>query len=197
MTQPRKERFVDRIRYHDPREIEPLLDWCQTNARQKPRNVVAVGLAYVEGLNEHQIAAATVVERGAPVRIEFPNARRRAAIAAAERVPLEIHEPAWLAAAAEALIAQTEGLKNGDYLYRAKRRFNLPQRPDLIRALVAEAAKEACGTHLSCASLNQSRVAALREEGLTLALFGSGHAHSWAARLAAAELQLQLPRRTT
>ena len=196
MTRARKERFVDRIRCHDPREIEPLLDWCVTNAQRKPGHVVAVGLAYAYGLNEHQIAATTLVEGEAPVTIEFPDARRRAAIADAAHLPLILDEPDWLAEAAVGLASEAQKLGPGDLLYRARRRTNIPLQPTYIRRLVAAAADEACGTRISCLTLNHSRVAALREAGLTFALFGSGHAHSWAARLAAAELELRLPRRT-
>lgn len=197
MKQPRRERFVDRIRYHDPRQIEPLLDWCESQAERRPGNVAAVGLAYVEGLNEHQIAAARLVNRGAPVGIEYPDARRQAAIARAPHIQLSLAEPNWLAVAAGALVDQSRGLAEGDYFYRSRDQFRLPRSAQYIRTLVAEAAREACGIRLTCAALNQSRVAALREAGLLLALFGSGYAHSWAARLGAAELVLRLPRRTT
>lgn len=196
MTNARRERFADRIRCHDPREIEPLLDWCERNVRRRPGHVVAVGLAYVHGLNEQQIVAATLDDREAPVRIGFPDARRQTAIVTAARLPLTLDEPDWLAEAAVGLAAEAQELGPGDLLYRVRRRTNIPLRASYIRRLVSEAAYEACGTRISCLTLNHSRVAALREAGLPLALFGSGHAHAWAARLAAAELDLLLPRRT-
>ncbi len=186
---------MNRVRHHADAEIDGLLAWCVTHAQTRPGEVVAIGLAYVHGLNERQIAAATLAKNDGWVTIEFPLARRSAEIVAAKRADLVLDEPAWLAQAAVALAAEAERLGPGKLLYRRRRRVDIPLGPGFVRGLVAEAARAACGTRMSCKTLNQSRIAAVRRVGLPFALFGSGYADSWAARLTAAELALRLPRR--
>ena len=185
---------MNRIRYHQDAETDALFGWCETNARARPGHVTAVGLAYVHGLNEHQIAACTLVD-ARPTAIEYPLARRASEFAGAERALLVFGKPAWLAVAADTLAAKANTLGPGPLLYRARRRVNVPLSPDFIRDLVAEASRAACGTRMSCATLNQTRIAAVRQAGLPFALFGSGYADSWAARLTAAELAPRLPRK--
>ena len=74
----------DRVRYHSPALIEKLLEWCEANALARARAVVAIGLAYIYGLNEHQIAAARLAPKDTAVTITYPLARREAEIDNAE-----------------------------------------------------------------------------------------------------------------
>jgi hypothetical protein len=186
---------VSRVRHHGDAEIDALLVWCEANALRRARHVVAVGLAYVHGLNAHQIAASSLTEADPWVAIAVPLARRAAEIAVAKRATLVLDEPAWLRLAAATLAAESGRQGPGSLLFRVRRRVNVPLRPDYIRVLVAEAGRGACMTRMSCKTLNQSRIAAVRRAGLPFALFGNGYADSWAARLTAAELALRLPRR--
>jgi hypothetical protein len=177
--------------------IENLLIWCETNAASEASKVVAVGLAYVHGLNEHQIAAATAATSGNQTTIEFPLARRAAEIVYAERASLVLNEPGWLATAAAVLTRSQTTFEDEARLYRGRSRLNLPTSAGHVRKLVAAAGHSSSGVRVSCASLNRSRVVALRRAGLPFALYGIGYAISWAARLAAAESVVLMPRSTT
>jgi hypothetical protein len=187
---------MGRVRHHPDALIDALLDWCEANAREQAEAVVAVGLAYVHGLNAHQIAATTIKATGESISIEYPCRRRAAEIALAERATIVLDEPHWLAQSATVLTEEADRLAPGALLYRTRRRLNVPLGPGYVRKRVAEAGRAACGMHVSCKTLNDSRIAAVRREGLVFALFGSGYANSWAARLGAAEFTLLLPRRT-
>jgi hypothetical protein len=187
----------DSYRYHPPELIETLLNWCHQRAAERPREVLAVGLSYGYGLNEHQIAAAVVVAAEPPATIEYALARRASKLASADRSELCLEEPDWLAAAAACLLNESNRQPAPALLYQAARRINVPLGPAYIRNLVARAGAEAAGARVSCSTLVGSRTHALRTSGLTFALQEIGHAPGWAARLARAEPVLLIPRRVS
>ena len=181
-----------RVRYHQEEAVELLLDWCAEHAAACPDVVTAVGLAYIYGLNEHQIAAATIVERRGPVVIDYPQARRAADIRGAEHTSLALDEPDWLAQAASRLAADA---LPGALLFRKRRRVNIPMSAGFIRALVADAGRAACGLKMSCTTLNHTRIAAVRKAGFPFALHSLGYTDSWEGQLVAADLAPLMPRK--
>ena len=182
----------DRVRYHSPALIEKLLEWCEANALARARAVVAIGLAYIYGLNEHQIAAARLAPKDTAVTITYPLARREAEIDNAEFGTLVLDTPEWLGEAAAHL---TAGSNTGQLLYRPQNRMQIPVRATVIRKLVADAAAEATGVRMTVATLVSSRTVAAQRVGTPLALHGIGYAPTWSARLAVASPSLILPRK--
>ena len=183
----------DRVRHHPQTVIENLLDWCENNALTSPAAVSALGLAYVRGLNEHQMAAATLSCAELP-EIRHPLARRAAEIRAAEWETARLDEPEWLAAAIRRLTAERSA---GSLLFQPRNRFGVPVRPAQIATLASTAASEATGVRVTISTLVSSRAVAVREAGLPLALHGIGYAPTWAARLVGARPVLILPRRVS
>jgi hypothetical protein len=179
-----------RVRYHAAPQIEKLLDWCETNAAREPGAAAAVGLAYLWGLNEHQIAATRLSSRTA-MSLTYPRSRRRREISKAPRVEIPVGEVAWMATAVAHL---ADEIKDGHLLFRPRNRIQIPIRAERIRALVESAADDATGTNMTVATLVSSRVVAAQAEKLPLALFGTGYAPSYAARLAVARPALILSR---
>src|SRR4051794_26087476 len=105
----------DRVRHHPPELIDELLNWCVRQATARPAEVLATGLAYVHGLNEHQLAHAAVLQVDPKVALRYPLARRVAEIRGAERAQLTLDAPAWLADAASTIAGE---LKLGAFLFR-------------------------------------------------------------------------------
>lgn len=182
----------DRVRYHSPALIDKLLDWCEANSLARARAVVAIGLAYIYGLNEHQIAAARLASETTTVTITYPLARREAEIGNAELGQLTLDTPDWLRGAVAQL---TAGSKAGQLLYRPPNRMQIPVRAAVIRKLVADAVAEATGVRMTVATLVSSRTVAAQRLGTPLALHGIGYAPTWSARLAVASPSLILPRK--
>lgn len=180
----------DRVRHHPPELIALLLGWCAANARTRAAEVLAVGLAYVHGLNRHQLAHAVITQAGDAVTVRYPLARRVAEIRRAAYAELTLDAPDWLAGAAG---SATAGAEPGTLLFRKRGIVRVPVNPQVIDRLVGQAGAEATGCQISVQSLNSSRVAAVRAAGTPLALHEIGYSPRWAARLTQARTTLILP----
>jgi hypothetical protein len=187
--------MMEYVRHHPKRLIEQLLDWAAANAEKNPAAVIAIGLAYLHGLNEHQIAAARV-SRAATLTITYPRARRRREIVdpSTPWTELAVGSVNWLGQAAAQLVEQ---VADGELLIRPGRRMQIPVHAGAIRRLVTQSAATATGTRMTVATLVSSRVIAVQEARLPFALYRTGHAASWSARLLLARPALILPRQVT
>jgi hypothetical protein len=183
----------DRVRYHPRDLLNRLLDWCIAHASERPREVLAVGLAYVHGLNAHQMANLTV-HSVAPVTIAYPEARRIGEIKTAPFKPLLLDTPDWLAAAAAIV---TRGAADGAFVFRSPVSMRVPMKAEAISALVRRAGADATGCRVTAQTLNGSHVVALREAGTPLALHEIGRSPTWTARLITATPVLILPEPAT
>jgi hypothetical protein len=181
----------DRVRFHPRAQIDKLLDWCETNAARNAPAVAAIGLAFLWGLNEHQIAATRLVSK-LTLTLAYPQARRRLEIAAAARAEIEVASVTWMA---EAVGHLAKKICDGKLLYQPGNRMQIPAPAKRIRQLVQCAAGEATGMEMTVRTLASSRVVAAQELGTPLALFGTGYAPSYAARLAVARPALILSRK--
>src|SRR5262245_31865621 len=107
---------MSRIRHHSQRQIELTLDWCEQNAALRAAEVSRIGLAYVHGLNEHQIARTRLLETAPRLALSFPLARRAREILTAPAELLPIEEPAWLELAVRRLAGTID--PDAPWLYR-------------------------------------------------------------------------------
>src|SRR5437660_1625356 len=64
------------VRHYPSEVIDRLLNACSTQAEEQPEAVLATGLAYVGGLNKHQIAASRWDCCADPLRVSYPEAIR-------------------------------------------------------------------------------------------------------------------------
>jgi len=183
-----------RLRHHTEPEITNLLRWCAKNAHVRPAEVTAIGLAYIFGLNEHQIASAEIADATTPVRISVPLAKRRSEIRDAERIQITLDKPEWLACAASTLTHQDRG-QSGALLYTHRGRTIAPVTADYIRRVVARACPEATGTVITVSSLVATRSVHVARERLYLALRNTGYSTNYADRLMTAKPVPRVPER--
>lgn len=178
------------VRRHPKKAINQLVGWCVEHADARALDVAAVGLPLFYGLNEHQLATATVCRAGDCVTLEYPVERKPSRIRGSERRPLEITEPNWLLGSLQALGTGTAPVP----LFRPRRRIGNVG-PGKVRQLVADAAAEATGLVMSCATLVSTRNAELSERKLSFGLYERGWAPSYVARLIDPAIEPIVPRR--
>lgn len=170
-----------------------MLDWCASHATQRPLEVLAVGLAYLYGLNEHMLRAATFVEASTPT-LQYPLARRERGLADAERAELVLDTPEWLSAAAAAVLAPPG--RKGRFVFPGRSRTGMAS-AGYIRSLVSTGGAAATGFRISCATLVSTRTADIDEAKLPLALYGIGYAPRYIARLIRPQVSVIIPRKAS
>jgi len=170
-----------RVRFYPHQLVDELIGWCATSAADAPTAIAATGLAYLYGLNEHQLGRVRI--DGGPQALVIPLARRMRDMQASPRAQLEVSEPSWLAAAAACL----RGERRSGFLFRPRSTVGRPLPAGYFRRLVLDASVRATGHRLTVAGLNRSRIAHAADEGLRFVGFDVGYAPSWAARLMSVE----------
>lgn len=183
---------MTRLRHHPQQVIDELLAWCAEHSNRQPGQVTAVGLAYVHGLNVHQIVNCRVLEPAPDLRLSFPAARRAREIADAPHSELRVAEPDWVHAAVATLARDRD---TGSLLYPPGNRVGLPHNPRRIDELVRAAGKAATGLRITIPSLNSSRTASVLAAREPLALQGLGYSPFTIAALTTAHRGVILPRR--